>query len=131
MEVAADYPFLDILGTMLVFFGFVVWFSLLIKVFGDLFRRHDVGGGTKFLWSLVVIVLPLVGVLAYLIAQGKEMGQRDVEQMRAQKADLDAYVREAAGNGGSASEIAKAKSLLDSGTITQTEYDQIKQKALA
>jgi hypothetical protein len=128
---AADYPFLDILGTMLVLFGFVIWFSLLFRVFGDLFRRHDIGGFAKLMWSVFVIVVPLLGVLAYLIAEGKEMGRRDVEALQAQKADFDAYVRETAGNGGPGSEIARAKELLEHGDITRTEYDQIKQKALA
>src|SRR3954454_20272923 len=100
MVIASDYPFLDILGTMLVFFGFVVWFWLLIRVFADLFRRQDLSGWGKFAWSLFVLVLPLLGVVTYLITQGREMGERDVEQARAQKAELDANVREAAGNGG-------------------------------
>jgi hypothetical protein len=131
LQIAADYPFLDILGTMLVFFGFVIWFTLLIKVFSDVFRRHDIGGFTKFLWSLFVIVVPLLGVLIYLIAEGKEMGRRDMEQIQSQKADFDAYVRQTAGNSGPAGEIAHAKQLLESGDITQAEFDQIKQKALA
>jgi Short C-terminal domain/Phospholipase_D-nuclease N-terminal len=128
---AADYPFLDVLGTMLVFFGFVVWFWLLIRVFADVFRRHDIGGGAKFLWSLFVILVPLLGVLVYLIAEGRKMGERDVEAARAQQAEVDAYIRETAANGGPTGEIAKAKRLLDSGAISQAEFDQIKQKALA
>jgi hypothetical protein len=132
LEIAADYPFLDILGTMLVFFGFVVWFWLLIRVFGDVFRRHDIGGFAKFMWCLFVFLVPLLGVLVYLIAEGRKMGERDMAAMEAQKADLDAYVREAAGgNGGPGSEIAHAKGLLQSGDITQAEFEQIKQKALA
>ena len=131
MVIAADYPFLDILGTMLVFFGFVVWFWLLIRVFADVFRRDDIGGWAKFFWSVFVIVVPLLGVLVYLIAEGKEMGQRDVQQAQAQKAEFDAYVRQAAGNGGPGSEIAHAKELLDSGAISQTEFEQIKKRALA
>jgi Short C-terminal domain/Phospholipase_D-nuclease N-terminal len=129
--IAADYPFLDILGTMLVFFGWVIWFWLLITVFSDLFRRHDIGGWGKAGWTLFCIVLPFIGVLAYLGFQGKHMAERNVEQARAQRAEFDAYVRETAGDGGSASEIAKAKQLLDSGAISQAEFDQIKQKALA
>ena len=131
MAIASDYPFLDILGSMLFFFGFVIWFWLLISVFGDVFRRHDIGGFTKFAWSLFVIVIPLLGVLVYMVVNGKEMGQRNVEQAQAQKAQFDAYVQEAAGSGGAGSEIAHAKGLLDSGAITQAEFDQIKQKALA
>jgi hypothetical protein len=131
MVVAADYPFLDILGTMLVFFGFVIWFSLLIRVFADVFRRHDISGWAKFGWSVFVIVVPLLGVLIYLVAQGSEMAERDAEHVRAQKAQLDAYVRETAGDGGPGREIANAKELLDSGVIDRAEFERIKQKALA
>ena len=131
MVFAADYPFLDILGTMLVFFGFVVWFWLLIRVFGDVFRRRDIGGWAKFFWSVFVIVIPLLGVLIYLIAEGEKIGKRDMEAASAQKAEFDAYVRETAGNGGPGNEIAQAKQLLDSGAISQAEFDRIKQQALA
>ena len=131
MVLAAEYPFLDILGTMLVFFGFVIWFWLLIRVFGDVFRRQDIGGWAKFFWSVFVIVVPLLGVLVYLIAQGEKIGARDMEAANVQKADFDAYVRETAGNGGPGNEIAQAKQLLDSGAINQAEFDDIKQKALA
>jgi len=129
LTVAADYPFLDILGSMLFFFGFVIWFWLLITVFGDVFRRHDIGGFTKFIWCLFVILVPLLGVLVYMIVEGREMAQRNVEQAQAAKAEFDAYVRDTAGGAGA--EINHAKQLLDSGTITQAEFDQIKQKALA
>jgi hypothetical protein len=130
MVIASDYPFLDILGSMLVFFGFVVWFWLLIKVFSDVFRRHDISGWVKLAWSLFVIVVPLLGVLTYLIANGKEMGQRDLEQAQAAQAQFDAYVRSVGGNGGPAAEIEKAKRLLDSGDITQAEFDAIKSRRL-
>jgi hypothetical protein len=130
LVLAADYPFLDVLGTMLVFFGWVIWFWLLITVFGDLFRRHDIGGWGKAGWTLLCIVLPFVGVLAYIGLQGKHMAERNLERVQAQKAELDAYVRDAAGNAGATGEIAKAKQLLDSGAISQAEYEQIKQKAL-
>jgi hypothetical protein len=108
MAIAAEYPFLEIAGTMFVFFGFVLWFSLLFKVFGDLFRRHDVSGWGKFGWSLFVIVTPLLGVLVYLIGQGGDMARRDLEDNRARQAAFEAYVRETVANGG-ASETAKAK----------------------
>src|SRR4051812_16821882 len=93
---ATDYPFLDILWTMVVFFGFVLWFSLLFKVFGDLFRRHDIGGGSKFLWTIFVIFAPLLGVLVYLIAQGQDMALRDLEQMKTRQAAFDDYIRQTA-----------------------------------
>jgi Short C-terminal domain/Phospholipase_D-nuclease N-terminal len=132
MPVAADYPFLDILGSMLIFFGFVIWIWLLFTIFADLFRRHDISGWGKAGWTLLVIVLPLLGVLIYLGTQGKEMAERRVQEQAAAKAQLDDYVRGVAGSGdGAAAEIARAKELLDSGAISQAEYDAIKAKALA
>src|SRR3954447_21680807 len=100
MLIAADYPFLDVMWSMFVFFGFVVWFWLLIKVFADIFRRHDASGWSKAAWTFFVIVAPFIGVLIYLIAHGKDMGQRDVEQMQRNQAQMDDYVRSVAGNGG-------------------------------
>ena len=131
MVIAAEYPLLNILWTMLVFFGFVIWFWLLIRVFGDVFRRNDIGGWAKFFWSVFVIVVPLLGVLIYLIAQGDKIGERDMEAANAQKAEFDAYVRQTAGNDGPGNEIAQAKELLDSGAISQAEFDRIKEQALA
>jgi putative oligomerization/nucleic acid binding protein/phospholipase D-like protein len=128
---AADYPFLDILWTMLIFFAWVIWFWLLITVFADLFRRHDIGGGMKTLWIIFVILLPFLGVFIYLISQGKSMAERNVKGMQAQQAQLDAHIKSVASSGGAADEIDKAKKLLDSGAITQTEFDAIKAKALA
>ena len=116
---------------MLVFFGFVIWCWLLIRVFGDVFRRSDIGGWAKFFWSVFVIVIPLLGVLIYLIAQGEKIGERDMEEAKVQKTEFDSYVREAAGNGGPSNEIAQAKQLLDSGAISQAEFDRIKEQALA
>jgi hypothetical protein len=133
MFLASDYPFLDILWTMLVFFGWVIWFWLLITVFADLFRRHDVSGWAKAGWIVLCIVLPFLGVLLYLGTQGKGMAERNVKEVESQRAQFDSYVREAAGSagGGPAAEIAHAKELLDKGAISQAEFDQIKQKALA
>ena len=131
MVMAADYPLRDILGTMFVFFGFVIWFWLLTMVYGDLFRRSDMGGWAKFFWSVFVLVVPLLGVLIYLIATGGKSGARDSDEARARRAESDTDVRETAGNGGPGNEIAQAKQLLDSGEIDQAEFDAIKQKALA
>jgi hypothetical protein len=128
MLVAADYPFLDILWTMIIFFAWVAWFWILITVFADLFRRHDIGGWGKAAWVVFLIVVPFLGVLVYLIAQHDGMRERSVKEADTQKAAFDQYVREAAG--GSAAEIAKAKELLDAGTISQAEFDGIKQRAL-
>jgi hypothetical protein len=130
VPVAADYPFLDVLWTMLIFFAWVIWFWLLITVFADIFRRRDIGGGMKAVWIVFTIVLPYLGVLVYLIANHDSMAERNVRQAQAQRAEFDQYVQSVAGSGGAAAEIEKAKGLLDSGAITQAEFDAIKQKAL-
>ena len=127
----ADYPFLDVVWTMLVFFAWVIWFWLLITVFADLFRRKDTSGFAKVLWIIFVIILPFLGVFIYLIAEHQGMADRNTQQVEAQQAQMDAYVKSVAGSGGAAEEIDKAKKLLDSGAITQAEFDSIKQKALA
>jgi hypothetical protein len=129
MFVAADYPFLDVLWTMLVIFMWVIWFWLLITVFSDLFRRHDTSGFSKVLWIIFVIILPFLGVFIYLIANHDGMTERNIKQMKAQQQQLDEHIRSV--SGGAAGEIEKAKGLLDSGAITQAEFDAIKQKALA
>jgi hypothetical protein len=130
--IAADYPFLDILWTMLIFFAWVIWFWILITVFADIFRRHDIGGGAKTLWVIFTIILPFLGVFIYLLTQNDGMTERNQKQMERAQAQSDAYIRSvAASGGGAAGEIEKAKGLLDSGAITQAEYDAIKQKALA
>ena len=128
---AADYPFLDVLWTLFIFFLFVIWIWILITVFADIFRRRDASGFTKVAWIIFVIVLPYLGVLVYLIANHDGMAERNVKQIQAQQEQMDAYVKSVAGSGGAASEIEKAKGLLDSGAITQAEFDSIKSKALA
>jgi hypothetical protein len=129
--VAADYPFLDVLWTMLVFFLWVIWFWILISIIGDIFRRHDVGGWSKALWCLFVIFLPFVGVLVYVGVNGKGMAERNAQSAQAAQTQMDDYVRSVAVSGGAAAEIEKAKQLLDSGAIDADEYAALKQKALA
>ena len=129
MLLATDYPFLNILWTMIIFFAWVIWIWIAITVLIDVFRRHDIGGFSKAGWVILVIVVPFLGVLIYLLANHEGMAKRNVKQAEAQKAQFDEYVRDAAG--GSAGEIAKAKELLDTGAISQDEFDQIKRKALA
>jgi uncharacterized membrane protein YczE len=129
--IATDYPFLDLLWTMLIIFAWVIWFWLLITIFADLFRRHDTSGFTKVLWIIFVIVLPFLGVFIYLIANHDGMTERNLQQAKREKEQFDQYVQTVAtSGGGAASEIEKAKGLLDSGAISQAEYDSIKQKAL-
>ena len=132
LPVASDYPFLDILGSMLFFFCFVVWIWILFAVFADLFRRHDVSGWGKAGWVLLMIVLPFLGVLIYLGTQGKGMAERKAKDMADAQSQFDQYVRDAAGGGGGpAAQISQAKQLLDSGTINQQEFEDLKRKALA
>ena len=127
---AASYPFLDVLWSMFIFFMFFIWILILFKVFGDLFRRRDIGGGMKTAWIIFVILLPFLGVFIYLIAEGNKMADRDLEQMQVAKAQQDEYIKSVAGSS-PADQIAQAKQLLDSGAISQAEFDTMKQKALA
>ena len=129
IPMAADYPFLDVFWSMIIFFFWVIWIWIVVTVLIDIFRRSDIGGFSKALWVIFVVVLPWLGVLIYLIAQHDGMRERSIKQAQAQKQQFDDYVRDAAG--GSAGEIAKAKELLDSGAITQAEFDALKAKALA
>jgi hypothetical protein len=124
---AAEYPLLNIVWTMLVFFGLVIWLRLLFTVFGDVFSRHDLSGGAKAGWCLLSIVLPFVGVFLYLATQDDGLAERNAERLQAQAQ----HVLDIAGSAGAAQEIANAKQLLDGGTITQAEFDSLKQKALA
>ena len=130
---AADYPFLDLMWTMLIFFIWILWFWLLFTVFADVFRRHDISGWAKAAWLIFTILLPFLGVFVYLITQNTGMTERNLERARSQKAQFDDYVRQTASEsgGGATAEIERAKSLLDSGAINQSEFDAIKQKALA
>ena len=131
MVLAYDYPFLGVFWSMLVFFAWVAWFILLFRIVGDIFTRRDIGGGTKVLWLIFVIALPFLGVFVYLIANNEAMATRHLERAQAQREQMDDYIRSTATAGGPAAEIDKAKQLLDSGAITQAEFDAIKQKALA
>lgn len=131
MIVLADYPFLDVMWSMLVFFLWIAWFWILFGVWGDIFRRHDLSGLGKTGWFIFTLVLPFLGVFIYVVTQNDGMNQRNLERAKAQRAQMDDYVRSTAGGGGAAAEIEKAKQLLDSGAISQPEFDALKQKALA
>ena len=125
------YPFLSVMWTLLVVFAWVIWFWLLIVIFADLFRRNDVSGWGKAAWVVFLIVLPFLGVLVYLISQSKGMTERRASDAQATQSQFDQYVRGVAGSGTPASQIEKAKQLLDSGSITQQEFDEIKRRAIA
>ena len=129
----ADWTFLDAFWSLIMFFLWILWFWLLFTVFADIFRRHDLSGWGKAGWLIFTILLPFLGVFIYLVSQNDGMTQRNLERAQAQRAQFDTYVRDAAGSGGggAAAEIDRGKHLLDSGAITQAEFDAIKQKALA
>jgi hypothetical protein len=131
MVIAADYPFLDVLWSMLIFMGLIMWIWLVISLFADIFRRQDMGGFAKALWVIVLIFVPLFGVLVYLIAYHKGIAERNVRAVEAAQAQFDQQVREAAGTGGPAAEIETARRLLAAGSITQQEFDAIKAQALS
>ena len=128
--VAASYPFMDVLWSMVIFFLFVIWIWILITVFADIFRRRDIGGGMKAVWIIFVIILPYLGVFIYLIAEGHKMAERNAQQMQSARAQQDEYIKSVAGSS-AADQIAQAKTLLDSGAITQAEFDGLKAKALS
>ena len=127
----SSYPLADVLWTMLVFFGWVMWIWLLVLVYSDLFRRDDIHGWGKTGWVVFTIVVPFIGVFVYLIAEGRAMESRRREDVRQAQAEMDSYVRSVATTGSSADQIAQAKQLLDTGAITPDEYNALKQKALA
>lgn len=120
-----DYPLLNLVWTMLVFSFMVMWVFVVISTFLDNFRRNDHGGVAKALWTIFLVFLPVLGVFAYMIAR-----PRETEQDRERMAQMAAAQRRFAG-ASAADDIAKAKQLLDAGTITQTEFDTLKQRALA
>lgn len=131
LSFATSYPFLNILWTTLIFFAWVLFIWIAITVFIDIFRRRDISGWAKAAWIIFVVVLPWIGVLVYLIANHDGMLDRRTKENQVAQAQFDDYVRQAAGTGGAASEIDKAKQLLDNGTITQAEFDSIKARALS
>jgi predicted PurR-regulated permease PerM len=129
--ITAAYPFVNVFWDILIFFAWVIFIWIAITVLIDVFRRHDISGWAKAAWVVFIVVLPWIGVLVYLIVNHEGMAERRAKENQAAQAQFDQYVRQTAGTGGAASEIEKAKQLLDSGTITQAEYDAIKAKALA
>ncbi len=116
------YPQQSVFWSMVEFFLLLIWIWLLIVIFGDIFRSHDLGGWAKALWVIFVIVLPFLGILVYLIARGGKMQERASEQARLQKEAFDAQVRQAAGSSGSADELAKLVDLKDKGVLTDAEF---------
>jgi hypothetical protein len=130
---ASSYPILDAFLTMLYFFLFVIWIWLLITVFVDIFRSHDMGGVPKALWVIFVIVLPFLGVFVYLMARGGKMHERAAQDAAQQQKAFDAYVKQAAGGSGDgvADQLSKLADLKTQGVITDVEFEAQKSKILA
>jgi hypothetical protein len=132
MIVTASYPFFGIFWEILIFFAWVIFIWIAITVLIDVFRRSDLSGWGKAGWTIFIVLIPWIGVLAYLIVNHNGMTERKIQDAQTQRAQFDEYVRTTAGSGGgAAAEIEKAKQLLDSGALTQAEFDAIKTKALA
>jgi hypothetical protein len=128
---SSNYPFLGILWSMFLFFLWIAWFMLLFRIFGDLFRRDDLSGGGKVLWIIFVVLVPFLGVFVYLIGHSEGMARRDAGAASKAQSQFDDYVRSVATKDGAAAEIDRAKALLDSGAITQEEFNALKAKVLA
>lgn len=129
--ILADINFGQLLWSIVVIFFMIVYFMMLFSVLADLFRSHDLSGWAKALWVIALLIFPFLALLLYLIVRGSSMGKRALEAQKDAQKDFDAYVQSAAGSGASPTEeIAKAKDLLDAGTISQDEFDAIKARAL-
>ena len=127
----AEISFSNIIWAIVWIFFFTMYLMILFSVIGDLFRDHETSGVVKALWILFFFVAPFLSLLIYLIARGKGMQERAMAANQAQKAAFDSYVQSTASAGNPADQIAKAKELLDAGTISQAEFDAIKAKALS
>lgn len=123
---------MSVFWDILIFFAWVIFIWIAITVLIDVFRRRDISGWAKAAWVVFVVILPWIGVLVYLIVNHTGMTERKTQEAAAAQAQFDQYVRQTAGSGGggAATEIEKAKQLLDNGTITQTEFEAIKAKAV-
>jgi ABC-type multidrug transport system fused ATPase/permease subunit len=130
---ASSYPVLDAFLTMLYFFLFIIWIWLLIMVFFDIFRSHDMGGWAKALWVIFIIIFPFLGVLVYLIARGGSMQERRIQEAKQQQKAFDSYVRETAGTPGAdtATQLSKLADLKNQGVLSNDEFETQKAKLLA
>ena len=132
MVIAADYPFLDVLWTMILFFAWVVWIVMMVAILADVFRRRDIGGWAKAGWCVFLIVLPFLGVLVYLVAQHDGIAERNEQRAELAQRQWDERVRRSvSGADGAAAEIERAEQLLAKGTISHTEFESLKAKAIA
>jgi hypothetical protein len=131
MTATTTYPILDIFWTMLQIFVFIIWIWLLIAIFSDIFRSHDMGGGAKALWFIFVLIVPVLGILVYLIARGGSMHERAAAQAQRQQQAFDDYVRQTAGGSSQVDELAKLGDLKAKGVLSDAEFEAQKAKLLA
>jgi ABC-type multidrug transport system fused ATPase/permease subunit len=127
---AYTYPLLNIFWTMLEIFAFIVYIWLLVAIFSDIFRSDDMGGGAKMLWVLFVFIIPVIGILAYLLVRGGSMHERAAKQAQRQQEAFTSYVNEAAGTSPT-DQLAKLADLKERGAITDAEFETQKAKVLA
>ena len=129
--IAYDYPLLGIFWTMMMFFIWIAWFGALFSVIGDIFRSDDLGGAAKAAWTVGVVMVPLLGVMIYLLTRGEGMHGRKLAEERAEQANLDAFVRDVSSSSDPADELIKLNELRSNGVITQDELDRHKAKLLS
>ena len=129
----SSYPLLNVFWTILEVFLWVIWIWILIWVFIDIFRSHDLSGWGKALWFLFVLFIPLIGVLVYLVARGGKMHERAVQQAQQQDAEARAYIQQTAASApaSTADQLAKLADLRDRGVISADEFEREKAKVLA
>jgi type VI protein secretion system component VasK len=130
MMLAYDYPLLDVFWTMLWFALFFIWIWLLVAIFADIFRSHDIGGGAKTLWVVFIIFLPLLGVLFYLIVRGRSMHERQARGAARQEQQFQDYIRDVAPRSTTADQLAKLADLKDRGILSDGEFESEKAKIL-
>lgn len=127
---AYDYPVLGAFWTVMWIFLWIMWFMLLFRIIIDIFRDHDMSGWSKAAWLVFVLIVPFLGVLVYVIVRGKDMGKREFKAAKDQRDAMDAYIRETAGGGGGAQELARLSELKAKGDLTEEEFQQAKAKLL-
>ncbi|MFJ5811203.1 SHOCT domain-containing protein [Streptomyces sp. NPDC093093] len=130
LNLAVDYPLLNMFWTMLMIFLWVLWFFLLFRIIGDIFRDDELGGWGKSGWTVFVILLPFLGVFVYLIARGRGMGERDLKRAQRNEEEFRSYVRQSGGTGSQAEELSRLAELKNRGEITEAEFQQAKAKVL-
>jgi predicted PurR-regulated permease PerM len=130
MLATTSYPILDLFWTMLMIFIFIVWIFILFQVIVDIFSSHDLHGFAKAVWLIFIIFLPFLGVLLYLIFRGHKMQEHQLQRAQAQQQQFDTYVKQAAGSGSTADELAKLADLKAKGAINDADYEAAKAKVL-